>query len=79
MKKFSFIILIFSFVASCGSVSEGFKKTIFFPSLTFCLCFLKEISSIKPPSNEMEPKIFSFSILSLSELSIDSVLETFFQ
>ena len=25
MKKFSFIILIFSFVASWGSVSEGFK------------------------------------------------------
>ena len=25
MKKFSFVILIFSFVASCGSVSEGFK------------------------------------------------------
>ena len=39
------------------------------------MCFLKEISSISPPSNDKEPTILSFSILILGELFKESSLE----
>ena len=59
------------------SVSDGYKKTVFSPSTTFCLCFLKDISSIKAPSKDSDPTTFSFSIVILLLLFIASSLVTF--
>ena len=60
------------------AVSWGFKNITFLFSLRFCLWFLKDISSIRPPFREIVPTIFSFSIFILSTLLIESSLETGF-
>ena len=61
------------------SVSEGYKKTVLSPSTTFCLCFLKEMSSITAPVNDRDPIIFSFSIFILLLLFKASSLDIFFK